>query len=220
MDVLFLFVHSCVPAKAVRVDLIALGNVGDGGVDEVLPVFNICVPQTLRILTGEGDDRCPHIPCVLRYLGNSILQRWHLPVGVPQAVFAQRFYAGAVCDIVKIVFTAIHRLNEVLVDLRDERKGSLPVGCVCIVLMLRQLPCLREAAEQTPDVLLLFLCNRKMGIVILEKLHTFAGGEVAGAMGQPSGISAALHVWRDKYQSRHVSSGSCRWTSWASSNLI
>lgn len=55
---------------------------------------------------------------------------------------------------------------------------------------------------------------------ILEKLHTFAGGEVAGAMGQPSGISTALHVWRDKYQSRHVSSGSCRWTSWASSNLI
>ena len=220
MDVLLLFVHSCVPTKAVRVDLIALGDVGDGGVDEILPVFNICVPQTLRILTGEGDDRCPHIPCVLRYLGNSILQRRDLPIGIPQAMLAQRFYAGAVCDIVKIVFPAIHRLNEVLVDLRDERKGSLPVGCVCIVLMLRQLPCLREAAEQTMNVLLLFLRNRKMGIVILEELHTFAGGEVAGAMGQPSGISAALHVWRDKYQSRHVSSGSCRWTSWASSNLI
>ena len=135
-------------------------------------------------------------------------------------MLTQRFYAWTVCDIVKIVFTAIHRLNEVLVDLRDERKGSLPVRCVCIPLMLRQLPCLREAAEQTPDVLLLFLCNRKMGIVILEELHTFTGGEVAGAMGQPSGISAALHVGRDKYQSRHVSSGSCRWTSWASSNLI
>ena len=141
-------------------------------------------------------------------------------MGIPQAVFAQRFYAGAVCDIVKIVFPAIHGFNEVLVDLRDERKGSLPVGCVCIVLMLRQLPCLREAAEQTLDVLLLFLRDRKMSIVILEELHTFTGGEVAGAMGQPSGISAALHVGRDKYQSRHVSSGSCRWTSWASSNLI
>ena len=213
MDVLLLFVHSCVPAKAVRVDLIALGNVGDGGVDEVLPVFNICVPQTLRILTGEGDDRCPHIPCVLRYLGNSILQRWNLPVGVPQAVFAHRFYAGTVCDIVKIVFPAIHGFNEVLVDLRDERKGSLPVGCVCIVLMLRQLPRLWEAAEQTPDILLLFLRGRKMSIVILEELHTFTGGEVAGAMGQPSSISAALHVGRDKNYSSHVSSGNCRWTS-------
>ena len=157
---------------------------------------------------------------MLRHLCHGILQRRDLPVGVPQAVFAQRFYAGAVCDIVKIVFTAIHRLNEVLVDLRDERKGSLPVRCVCIPLMLRQFPCLWEAAEQTLDVLLLFLRDRKMGIVILEELHAFTGGEVAGTMGQPSGISAALHVWRDKYQPRHVSSGSCRWTSWASSNLI
>ena len=112
------------------------------------------------------------------------------------------------------------RRDKVLVDLRDERKGSLPVRCVCIPLMLRQFPCLWEAAEQTLDVLLLFLRDRKMGIVILEELHTFAGGEVAGTMGQPSGISAALHVWRDKYQPRHASSGSCRWTSWASSNLI
>ena len=141
-------------------------------------------------------------------------------MGIPQAMFAQCFYAGAVCDIVKIVFPAIHGLDKVLVDLRDERKGSLPVGCVCIVLMLRQLPCLREAAEQTLDVLLLFLRGRKMGIVILEELHTFAGSEVAGAMGQPSGISAALHVGRDKNYSSHVSSGNCRWTSWASSNLI
>ena len=203
-----------------RVDLIALGDVRDGGVDEILPVFNICVPQTLRVLTGEGDDRCPHIPCVPRHLCHGILQRRDLAMGIPQAVFAQRFYAGTVCDIIQIVFPAIHGLDKVLVDLRDERKGSLPVGCVCIVLMLRQLPCLRKAAEQTMDVLLLFLCNRKMGIVIFEELHTFTGGEVAGAMGQPSGISAALHVWRDKYQSRHVSSGSCRWTSWASSNLI
>ena len=67
-------------------------------------------------------------------------------MGIPQAVFAQRFYAGAVCDIVKIVFPAIHGLNEVLVDLFDESKGSLSVRCVCIVLMLRQLPRLREAA--------------------------------------------------------------------------
>ena len=220
MDVLLLFVHSCVPTKAVRVDLIALGDVRDRCVDEVLPVFNICVPQPLRILTGEGDDRCPHIPCVLRHLCHGILQRRDLPIGVPQAVCAQRFYAGAVCDIVKIVFTAIHRLNEVLVDLRDERKGSLPVRCVCIPLMLRQFPCLWEAAEQTLDVLLLFLRDRKMSIVILEELHAFTGGEVAGTMGQPSGISAALHVGRDKNYSSHVSSGNCRWTSWASSNLI
>ena len=70
------------------------------------------------------------------------------------------------------------------------------------------------------NVLLLFFRGRKMGIVILEELHTFTGSEVAGAMGQPSRISAALHVWRDKNYSSHVSSGNCRWTSWASSNLI
>ena len=201
-------------------DLIALGDVGDRCVDELLPVFKIGIAQPLRILTGEGDDRRPHIPRVPRHLCHGILQRRDLAMGIPQAMLTQRFYAGAVCDIVKIVFPAIHGFNEVLVDLRDERKGSLPVGCVCIVLMLRQLPRLWEAAEQTPDVLLLFLRNRKMGIVILKELHTFTGGEVAGAMGQPSGISAALHVGRNKYQSRHVSSGSCRWTSWASSNLI
>ena len=220
MDVLLLFVHSCVPTKAVRVDLIALGDVGDGGVDEVLPVFKVGIAQTLRVLTGEGDDRRPHIPCVPRHLRHGVLQRRDLPVGVPQAVFAHRFYAGAVCDIVKIVSPAIHGLDKVLVDLRDEFKGSLPVGCVCIVLMLRQLPCLREAAEQTPDVLLLFLRDRKMSIVILEKLHPFTGGEVAGAVGQPSRISAALHIGRDKNYSSHVSSGNCRWISWASSNLI
>ena len=201
-------------------DLIALGDVGDRCVDEFLPVFKVGITKTLCILAREGDDRRPHIPRVPRHLCHGILQRRDLAMGIPQAMFAQRFYAGTVCDIVKIVFPAIHGFNEVLVDLRDERKGSLPVGCVCIVLMLRQLPCLRGAAEQTLDVLLLFLRDREMGIVILEKLHTFAGGEVAGAMGQPSGISAALHVWRDKYQSRHVSSGSCRWTFWASSNLI
>ena len=128
MDVLLLFVHSRVPTKAVRVDLIALGDVGDRCVDELLPVFNICVPQTLRVLTGEGDDRCPHIPCVPRHLCHSVLQRRDLPVGIPQAVFTHRFYAWTVCDIVKIVFAAIHRLNEVLVDLRDELKGCLPVG--------------------------------------------------------------------------------------------
>ena len=141
-------------------------------------------------------------------------------MGIPQAVFAQRFYAGTVCDIVKIVFATIHRLNEVLVDLCDEFKGSLSVRCVCIVLMLRQFPRFREAAEQTMDVLLLFFRGRKMSIVILEELHTFTGGEVASTMGQPSRISAALHVGRDKNYSSHVSSGNCRWTSWASSNLI
>ena len=203
-----------------RTDLIALGDVGDRCVDEFLPVFKVGITQTLCILAREGDNRCPHISRVLRYLRNSVLQRWHLAMGIPQAVFAHRFYTGTVCDIVKIVFTAIHRLNEVLVDLFDESKGSLSVGCVCIVLILRQLPCLREAAEQTLDVLLLFLRDRKMSIVILEELHAFTGGEVAGAMGQPSRISAALHVGRDKNYSSHVSSGSCRWTSWASSNLI
>ena len=128
MDVLLLFVHSCIPAQATRVDLIALGDVRDGGIDEILPVFKVSIAQTLRILTGEGDDRCPHIPCVPRHLCHSVLQRRDLPVGVPQAVFTHRFYAGTVCDIVKIVFAAIHRLNEVLVDLRDELKGCLPVG--------------------------------------------------------------------------------------------
>ena len=147
MDVLLLFVHSCVPTKAVRVDLIALGDVRDGGVDEILPVFKVGITQPLRVLTGEGDDRRPHIPCVPRHLCHGILQRRDLAMGIPQAMLAQRFYAGTVCDIVKIVFPAIHGLDKVLVDLRDERKGSLPVGCVCIVLMLRQLPCLREAAE-------------------------------------------------------------------------
>ena len=220
MDVLLLFVHSRVPAKAVRMDLIALGDVGDRCVDELLPVFKVGITQPLRVLAGEGDDRRPHIPCVPRHLCHGILQRRDLAMGIPQAVFAQRFYAGTVCDIVKIVFPVIHRLNEVLVDLRDEFKGILPIRYVCIVLMLRQLPRLWEAAEQTPDVLLLFLRGRKMSIVILEKLHPFTGGEVAGAVGQPSRISAALHIGRDKYQSRHVSSGSCRWTSWASSNLI
>ena len=135
-------------------------------------------------------------------------------------MFAQGFYAGAVCDIVQIVFSAVHRLDKVFVDLFDEVKGSLSIGCSCIVLMLRQFLRFREAAEQALDVLLLFLCSREVSVVIFEKLHSFAGSEVAGAMGQPSGISAALHVWRNKYQSRHVSSGSCRWTSWASSNLI
>ena len=220
MDVLLLFMESGIPAQATRVDLIALGDVGDGGVDELLPVFKVGITQPLRVLSGEGDDRRPHIPRVPRHLCHGILQRRDLAMGIPQAMFAQRFYAGTVCNIIQIVFPAIHGFNEVLVDLRDERKGSLPVGCVCIVLMLRQLPCLREAAEQTLDVLLLFLRGWKVGIVILEELHAFTGGEVAGTMGQPSGISAALHVWRDKYQSRHVSSGSCRWTSWASSNLI
>ena len=201
-------------------DLIALGDVGDRCVDELLPVFKVGIAQPLRVLTGEGDDWRPHIPRVPRHLCHGILQRRDLPIGIPQAMLAQRFYAGAVCDIVKIVFPAIHGLNEVFVDLFDEIKGRLPVRCVHIALMLRQLSSLWKTAEQTPDVLLLFLCNRKMGIVILEELHTFTGGEVAGAMGQPSGISAALHVWRDKYQPRHASSGSCRWTSWASSNLI
>ena len=135
-------------------------------------------------------------------------------------MFAHRFYAGPVCDIVKIVFAAIHGLNEVLVDLCDEFKGSLSIRCVCIVLMLRQFPCLWEAAEQTLDVLLLFLRDRKMSIVILEELHPFTGGEVAGAVGQPSRISTALHIGRDKNYSSHVSSGNCRWISWASSNLI
>ena len=203
-----------------RTDLIALGDVGDRCVDEFLPVFKVGITQTLCILARKGDNRCPHISRVLRHLRNSVLQRWHLAMGIPQAVFAHRFYTGTVCNIVKIVFTAIHRLNEVLVDLFDESKGSLSVGCVCIVLILRQLPCLREAAEQTLDVLLLFLRDRKMSIVILEELHAFTGGEVAGAMGQPSRISAALHVGRDKNYSSHVSSGNCRWTSWASSNLI
>ena len=128
MDVLLLFVHSRVPTKAVRMDLIALGDVGDRCVDELLPVFKVGITQPLRVLTGEGDDWRPHISRVPRHLRHGILQRRDLPVGIPQAVFTHRFYAGTVCDIVKIVFAAIHRLNEVLVDLRDELKGCLPVG--------------------------------------------------------------------------------------------
>ena len=109
-------------------DLIALGDVGDGGVDEFLPVFKVGIAQPFRIFAGERDDWRPHISRVPRHLCHGILQRRDLAMGIPQAVFAQRFYAGAVCDIVKIVFPAIHGLDKVLVDLRDERKGSLPVG--------------------------------------------------------------------------------------------
>ena len=135
-------------------------------------------------------------------------------------MFAQGFYAGAVCDIVQIVFSAVHRLDKVFVDLFDEVKGSLSIGCSCIVLMLRQFLRFRETTEQALDVLLLFLCSREMSVFIFEELHTFAGSEVAGAVGQPSGISSAFHIGRDENQFRHVSSGNCRWTSWASSNLI
>ena len=135
-------------------------------------------------------------------------------------MFTQRFYAGAVCNIVQIVFSAAHWLDEVFVDLFDEVEGRLPIGCIRIVLMLRQFLRFRETAEQALDVLLLFLCSREMDVVILEELYTFTGCKVAGAMSQPSGISSAFHIGRDENQFRHVSSGNCRWTSWASSNLI
>ena len=155
--------------------------------------------------------------CYLRY---GILQRNNFSIGIPQSVFAQGFYAGTVCDIIQIVFSAVHWLDEVFVDLFDKVKGSLPIGCICIAFMLRQFLRFWETAEQALDVLLLFLCSREMNVFIFEELHTFAGSEVAGAVGQPSGISSAFHIGRDENQFRHVSSGSCRWTSWASSNLI
>jgi len=74
MDVLLLFMESGIPAKAVRVDLIALGDVGDRCVDELLPVFKIGITQPLRVLAGEGDDRRPHISRVTRHLCHGILQ--------------------------------------------------------------------------------------------------------------------------------------------------
>ena len=83
MDVLLLFVHSCVPTKAVRVDLIALGDIRDRCVDELLPVFKVGITQTFCILAGEGDDWRPHISRVPRHLCHGILQRRDLPVGVP-----------------------------------------------------------------------------------------------------------------------------------------
>lgn len=72
-----------IPAQMIRMDLIALGDVCDGGVDELLPVFKVGITQPLRVLTGEGDDRRPHISRVLRHLCHGILQRRDLAMGIP-----------------------------------------------------------------------------------------------------------------------------------------
>ena len=136
MEVLLFFVECRIPTQMIRMDLIALGDVRDGGVDECLPVLNVCISQPLRIFTREGDDRCPHISLMLCHFCYGILQRDNFSIDIPQTVFAQRFYAGTVCNIVQIVFSAVHRLDEIFVYLFDEVKGSLPIGCVCIVLML------------------------------------------------------------------------------------
>ena len=136
MEVLLFFVECRIPTQMIRMDLIALGDVRDGGVDECLPVLNVCISQPLRIFTREGDDRCPHISLMLCHFCYGILQRDNFSIDIPQTVFAQRFYAGTVCNIVQIVFSAVHRHDEIFVYLFDEVKGSLPIGCVCIVLML------------------------------------------------------------------------------------
>ena len=83
MDVLLLFMESGIPAQATRVDLIALGDVRDRCVDELLPVFKVGITQPLRVLAGERDDRRPHIPRVLRHLCHGILQRRDLAMGIP-----------------------------------------------------------------------------------------------------------------------------------------
>ena len=199
MEVLLFFMERGIPAQVIRVDLIALGDVCDGGVDERLPVLQVGVTKPFRILAGEGDDRRPHVSCVLCHLRYGILQRSNFPIGIPQAMFAQRFYAGAVCHIVEIVFPAVHRLNEIFVDLFDEVKGSLPIRCVHVVIVFRQFSRFRKTAEQTQDILLLFFRSREVGIVVPKELHAFTGSEVAGSVRQARGISAALHVGRDKY---------------------
>ena len=75
VDVLLLFMERSIPAEMIRMDLIALGDVRDGGVDELLPVFKVGITQPLRVLTGEGNDRRPHISRVLRHLCHGVLQR-------------------------------------------------------------------------------------------------------------------------------------------------
>ena len=43
MEVLLFFMECGIPTQMIRMDLIALSDVCDGGVDECLPVFKICV---------------------------------------------------------------------------------------------------------------------------------------------------------------------------------
>ena len=53
MDVLLFFVHGSVPTNMVWIDLVTLSDVGDGGVDECLPIFKIGIAKSLGVLTGE-----------------------------------------------------------------------------------------------------------------------------------------------------------------------
>ena len=77
-------------------DLIALGDVGDRCVDELLPVFKVGIAQPLRVLTGEGDDRRPHISRMLCHLPYRLREIFYLTVGIPQPVLAV-LSANTVC---------------------------------------------------------------------------------------------------------------------------
>ena len=133
-------------------------------------------------------------------LGDSFLyfaQRSHRTVGVPQAVPTDLLRAGTVCNIVDVVFTLVHRRNELLIRLRDEFRSGHSCRVSLVVLVLQQPAAERKVFCQAPDVRLLLFRWRRFRVFLWDH-HTFSCGEIVRAVTQPFRILPALEVGRDE----------------------
>ena len=133
-------------------------------------------------------------------LGDSFLyfaQRSHRTVGVPQAVPTDLLRAGTVCNIVDVVFTLVHRRNELLIRLRDKFRRGHSCRVFLVVLVLQQPTAERKIFCQTLDVRLLLFRWRRIRVFLWDH-HTFSCGEIVRAVTQPFRILPALEVGRDE----------------------
>ena len=105
--------------------------------------------------------------------------------------------AGTVCNIVDVVFTLVHRRNELLIRLRDEFRRGHSCRVFLVVLVLQQPAAERKIFCQTLDVRLLLFRWRRIRVFLWDH-HAFSCGEIVRAVTQPFRILPALEVGRDE----------------------
>ena len=109
-------------------------------------------------------------------------------------MLSPEFDAGAVGHVVQVVLPLAHGHRKVLSSLSDELRRGLLRLVFQIVLILQQLPGVREGPEQPLDIGFL-LFGGGLTSPLGEHLHTGASGKVADAICSPGAVSSAFEIW-------------------------
>lgn len=151
-----LVVKNSVPTEILKRNLHSFGHLRRKGGEQPSPAFGVVIAEPDSVLPPQGEDGQPEVAGVVGHLLRRLGQRRRICARGKQAVRPQLLGAGAVGDVVQILFPARHLVQMFFNDPGDQLRGMAPGGRRTVVLVLEHPSAVREIPQQVREQRLLF----------------------------------------------------------------